>query len=175
MLNIYDQLVIAGLDTVEERRSAYSLFHLATHDTDRQWIVDEPSIISNAVEETSAVTRSSPKDERSARTSTSTGCQLRKGEMVMLLMPAAIRDQRSVRTADEIHFDRRRTTSSPSAPALHRCLGSHLARMEMAVGLEEWQPAHSRVPARRPSRRSSNEADSSGSVPCPSVGPGPGS
>ena len=41
ILNIFNQLMLAGLDTVKSALS-YSFLHLATHDTDRRRVVDDP-------------------------------------------------------------------------------------------------------------------------------------
>ena len=50
ILNIFNQLMLAGLDTVKSALS-YSLLYLATHDADRRRIGHEPSIIPTAIEE----------------------------------------------------------------------------------------------------------------------------
>ena len=50
VLNMFNQLVLAGLDTVKSALS-YAMLHLATSDADRRRIATEPSIIPNAIEE----------------------------------------------------------------------------------------------------------------------------
>ena len=50
ILNIFNQLMLAGLDTVKSALS-YSLLYLATHDSERRRMVHEPSIIPSAIEE----------------------------------------------------------------------------------------------------------------------------
>ncbi len=45
-----------------------------------------------------------------------------------------------------VFLDRAKNNHLSFGGGPHRCLGSHLARMEMAVGLEEW---HRRIPAYR--------------------------
>jgi cytochrome P450 len=71
------------------------------------------------------------------------GCPLKKGDMVLFPLAAAGRDANQYERASEIDFDRGpfRHISFGSGP--HRCLGSHLARVELAVALEEW---HKRIP-----------------------------
>jgi cytochrome P450 len=136
-LNIFNQLVLAGLDTVKSALS-YAHLHLATTPADRRRIVNEPEIIPLAVEE---ILRAFPlvmEGRKIARDVDFHGVTMRKGEMVMLLLPAAMHDPEMFERADEIIIDRVRNNHFAFGAGPHRCLGSHLARMEMRVGLEEW-------------------------------------
>jgi cytochrome P450 len=45
--------------------------------------------------------------------------------------------------ADTVDFDRGRNRHLSFGGGAHRCLGSHLARLEVRVALEEW---HRRIP-----------------------------
>jgi cytochrome P450 len=56
---------------------------------------------------------------------------------------AANLDERQFPTADQVDFDRERNRHIAFGAGPHRCLGSHLARMELRVALEEW---HRRIP-----------------------------
>jgi cytochrome P450 len=71
------------------------------------------------------------------------GTPIKKDEMVMLLLGAANIDPAEFEGADEVRFDRSRNRHIAFGAGAHRCLGSHLARMELRVGLEEW---HRRIP-----------------------------
>ena len=66
--------------------------------------------------------------------------------MVMLALPAVMHDGDFFERADEVIIDRARNNHMAFGAGPHRCLGSHLARMEMVVGLEEW---HRRIPEYR--------------------------
>ena len=71
------------------------------------------------------------------------GVDMKAGEMVTLLLGAANLDPGEFSDADVVDFDRARNRHLAFGGGPHRCLGSHLARMEMRVALEEW---HRRVP-----------------------------
>jgi cytochrome P450 len=71
------------------------------------------------------------------------GCPLKKGDMVLFPLAAAGRDPRQYDQPAEIDFDRGRVRHISFGAGPHRCLGSHLARLELAIGLEEW---HRRIP-----------------------------
>ena len=74
------------------------------------------------------------------------GVPIRAGEMVMLALPTVMHDPDEYDRPDEVLFDREKNNHLSFGGGPHRCLGSHLARMEMAVGLEEW---HRRIPEYR--------------------------
>ena len=63
--------------------------------------------------------------------------------MVMLLLGAANIDPGEFEGSEEVSFDRSRNRHIAFGGGPHRCLGSHLARMELRVGLEEW---HRQIP-----------------------------
>ena len=72
------------------------------------------------------------------------GVELRQGELVH----AADRRRQHRRrpsspTRSAVDFDRERNRHIAFGAGPHRCLGSHLARMELRVALEEW---HRRIP-----------------------------
>jgi cytochrome P450 len=145
VLNIFNQLMLAGLDTVKSALS-YSLLHLATHDADRRRIVMEPAIIPTAVEE---FLRAYPLVMEGRKLSQDVdfhGVPMRAGEMIMLVLPTIMRDPDQFERPDEIIIDRAKNNHLSFGGGPHRCLGSHLARMEMATGLEEW---HRRIPEYR--------------------------
>ena len=135
-------MFMAGLDTVAAQLT-FSFWHLATHDTDRQRIVDEPAIIPTAIEEFlryySFVTpgRKVMKDTEIA------GCPIKDGEMVYLPLVSANRDPREFDRAGEVVIDREVNRHIAFGAGPHRCLGSHLARQELRVAMEMW---HERIP-----------------------------
>ena len=52
-------------------------------------------------------------------------------------------DEAAFENAGVVDFDRERNVHVAFGAGPHRCLGSHLARMELRVGMEEW---HRRIP-----------------------------
>jgi cytochrome P450 len=135
-------LFMAGLDTVAMQLS-YSFLHLATHHDDRRRIVADPSLIPSAIEEFlryySFVTpgRKVMKDVDHA------GCPMQAGQMVYLPLVSANRDGREFPHADQVIIDRTENRHIAFGAGPHRCLGSHLARQELNIGLAEW---HLRIP-----------------------------
>lgn len=142
LLNCLLLLFMAGLDTVASQLS-YAMLHLATHPADRARIAAEPTIIPKAVEE---MLRAYP-IVQTARKATQDmdfhGCPVKAGDMASFPMAAAGRDENMYPAARKVDFDRGVTRHLSFGGGPHRCLGSHLARQEMAIVLEEW---HRHIP-----------------------------
>lgn len=143
ILDICFLTLIAGLDTVTATLGCDIAF-LAANPDHRSRIVEDPSLIPGAIEElfrwetpVTSVPRKLMQDV------TVGGVDLKKGEIVMLLLGAANLDHRQFLEADSVDFGRERNRHIAFGGGPHRCLGSHLARMEMRVALEEW---HRRIP-----------------------------
>jgi cytochrome P450 len=131
-------LTLAGLDTTRAELG-YMFHHLATHDDDRRRLIAEPEIIPYAVEETLRLFTIIFGDGRKVATDTEFhGVSLKKGDMVYGLVSAANRDPSVYEQAEEYVVDRKKNHHFGFASGPHRCLGMHLARREMAVGVEEW-------------------------------------
>jgi cytochrome P450 len=142
VLNIYNQLVLAGLDTVKSALG-YSIWHLARHPADRARLSTEPGLAAPAVEEFLRAFPLVMDGRKVVRDLDFHGVRMKKGEMVMVCLPAGMRDPGAFERPDEILLDRQRNNHMTFGAGPHRCLGSHLARLEMKVALEEW---HARIP-----------------------------
>jgi cytochrome P450 len=59
-------------------------------------------------------------------------------DWVLLPFPAANRDPEQFDRADEVVIDRKVNKHAAFGLGIHRCVGSHLARMELRVALEVW-------------------------------------
>jgi len=66
------------------------------------------------------------------------GCPMKAEEWVLLPFPAANRDPEMFENPDEVVIDREENRHAAFGLGIHRCAGSHLARMELRVALEEW-------------------------------------
>jgi cytochrome P450 len=131
-------LTLAGLDTTRSELG-YMFHYLANHPEDRKRLIDEPEIIPYAVEETLRLFTIIFGDGRKVTTDTEFhGVELKKGDMVYGLVSAANRDPNVYERAEEFVVDRQKNHHFGFASGPHRCLGMHLARREMAVGVEEW-------------------------------------
>jgi cytochrome P450 len=135
-------MFMAGLDTVAIQLS-YSFWHLATHDADRAWVAGQPEIIPSAVEELLRAYSFVPTQRLVTRDTEFHGCPVKAGDMAMFPIPAACRDPKLFDRPNEVILDRAANNHFAFGAGPHRCLGSHLARRELRVALEEW---HSRIP-----------------------------
>jgi hypothetical protein len=117
---------------------------LARNPAQRQALVDDPSLIEMAVEELVRLDPPAPFTPRVTTAATTIdGHELPAGSHVSTYLAVANRDP-AVR-AHPFDLDFRRTENPHASFGLgvHRCLGSHLARLEMRIVYEEW---HRRIP-----------------------------
>jgi len=142
LLNCLVLLFVAGLDTVANQLS-YSLHHLATHAADRKRLVAEPTLTPIAVEELLRAYPIVQPSRKATRDIDFHGCPIHAGDMIMLPLAAAGRDDAAYRDAKAVDFDRESSRHLSFGAGPHRCLGSHLARQELKIVLEEW---HRRIP-----------------------------
>jgi cytochrome P450 len=61
----------------------------------------------------------------------------------MIMLGSANTDEAEFEDAQQVRFDREVNRHLAFGGGIHRCLGSHLARMELRVALREW---HRRIP-----------------------------
>lgn len=143
ILDICFLFLIAGLDTVTDSLSCFFAF-LAQSPEHRRQIVQDPSVIPNAVEE---LLRWETPVTQTPRVATAdavvAGCPIAAGSFVSVQLGAANVDPAELPDAMEVRFDRDVNRHLAFGGGVHRCLGSHLARRELRVALREW---HRRIP-----------------------------
>ncbi len=66
------------------------------------------------------------------------GAPIRKGDYVSCATMIANRDPEEFECPEKIDLTREDNRHTAFAYGPHRCLGSHLARREIVIGLEEW-------------------------------------
>jgi cytochrome P450 len=135
-------MFMAGLDTVAAQLT-FSFWHLATHVADRRRIVDDPSLVDSAVEEFLRYYSFVTPGRKVVRDTEIAGCPIKQGQMVYLPLVSANRDPREFERAGEVLIDRAANRHIAFGAGPHRCLGSHLARQELRIALQEW---HARIP-----------------------------
>ena len=138
LLNILFLLMFAGLDTVTSSMSC-TFAWLAQHSTERQRLVDDPSLIPTAIEEIMRYESPVPSGSRYADEEDidlGDGLVIRKGEAMHPVWAAANVDPTAFEDPMTVDFGRR-PNHIVFASGLHRCLGSHLARLEMRLAVEE--------------------------------------
>ncbi|MGH8983128.1 MAG: cytochrome P450 [Acidimicrobiia bacterium] len=143
LLDICYLLIIAGLDTVTATLDCAIAF-LARNPEARQQLVDRPELAPAVVEE--LLRYESPvmmTPRRVKQDVTIAAVDLKAGDSVTLLIGAGNLDDAEFDGADGVDFERERNRHLAFGAGPHRCLGSHLARLEVRVALEEW---HRRIP-----------------------------
>ena len=63
---------------------------------------------------------------------------MKADDWILLSFPAANRDPAQFDRAGEVVIDREVNRHAAFGLGIHRCVGSHLARMELRVALEVW-------------------------------------
>ena len=130
-------LLIAGIDTTWSAIGA-SLWHLAKIPGDRRRLAAEPGLLPTAIEEFlrafAPVTMA-----RLVREDVHwRGVDMKADDWILLSFPAANRDPAQFDRAGEVVIDREVNRHAAFGLGIHRCLGSHLARMELRVALQVW-------------------------------------
>lgn len=138
-------LYLGGLDTVASEFGF--MFHFLAQNPDhRRQLVETPAIIPNAVEEFLRYFSIITLGRTVAQDVEFKGCPMRAGDRVMISTVAAGRDEREFADAEKVDFNRKLNRHLAFGAGPHRCIGSHLARAELIIGLEEW---HKRIPEYR--------------------------
>jgi cytochrome P450 len=130
-------MFMAGLDTVSIQL-AYSFWYLAGHPDHRAQIVDDPSVIPAAVEELLRCFAFVAPARKVVQDTDFHGCPLKTGDMVYVPISGATRDPGLFEDGGAVNFGRPTNNHIAFGAGPHRCLGSHLARRELRVALEEW-------------------------------------
>lgn len=129
-------LFFAGLDTVANAMS-FIMNYLAQDQALQARLRAEPDKIPHAMEELIRRHAVAPVVRIVAKDECWRGLNLRKGDMALLNYPAANLDPRMFDHPDEVDVDRERINHIAFGSGPHRCLGRHLARIEMVVLIEE--------------------------------------
>ncbi|MEV5651103.1 cytochrome P450 [Nocardia sp. NPDC052254] len=135
-------LVVAGLHTVQGAL-AWGLVHLTWNPAERQMLINDPDVIPQAVEEILRMETASSSGRRATRDVEIGGVSIKEGDQLLLLMTSANRDSTEFENADTLILDREPNRHIAFGAGAHRCLGSHLARIELRLALEE---IHRRLP-----------------------------
>ncbi|WP_433466315.1 cytochrome P450 [Spirillospora sp. CA-128828] len=136
-------LLIAGIDTTWSAIGA-SLWHLAKTPADRERLVAEPSLLPTALEEFLRVYAPVTMARLVREDTRLGGVDMKAEDWILLSFPAANRDPEQFDRADEVVIDREVNRHAAFGLGIHRCVGSHLARMELRIALEVWLE---RIPA----------------------------
>ena len=144
MLDILGLLMIAGLDTVAASLGCF-LSYLARTPDQRKLLVDNPDVTRRAVEELMRYESPVTEGYRVAKADIDlpSGVHVPAGSWMLISWSAANVDPAVFENPLKVDFNREPNPHIGFASGFHRCLGSHLARLELSVALNAW---HSRIP-----------------------------
>jgi cytochrome P450 len=130
-------LLIAGIDTTWSAIGA-SLWHLARTPADRARLAAEPALLPMAVEELLRAYAPVTMARLVRQDMNWHGVDMKADDWILLSFPAANRDPAQFDRAGEVVIDREVNRHAAFGLGIHRCVGSHLARMELRVALGTW-------------------------------------
>jgi cytochrome P450 len=143
VLNICHLLLLAGLDTVTGTLEvAFGL--LARRPDLQSELANDTQLVPGAVEELLRWVVTSPTQFRVATKDTEIeGFAIRRGDPVAVLIATENFDPERFDSPTDVNLRRQPNSHVAFSEGVHRCLGSHLARLELAIALREW---HRRIP-----------------------------
>ncbi len=136
LCNIFMLLLIAGLHTTQGSL-AWGIIHLAAHPDQRATLVADPSLIPAAVEEVLRMEAAVSMGRRVVHDTELGGVRLRAGDQMLVMLAGANRDGREFDNPDDVQVSRTPNRHLSFGTGPHRCLGSHLARVELRIAFEE--------------------------------------
>ena len=130
--------VLAGLDTVTAM-IGFTLLHLAREETLRRQMVGDPSLVGPVIEEILRLEQPAPTTPRVTTQDVEVcGTLIPAGSQVTLCLGTVNRDAGRFPHPDRIDPAQADTGHLAFGGGIHRCLGSHLARRELRLVVEEF-------------------------------------
>jgi cytochrome P450 len=127
---------LGGLDT--SRSAIAGICWLMAQQPELEARVRDPRWIRNDMDEFVRLLSPVASLGRIATTDTEVGgCPVKQGEHLLLRFDSANRDEAKFPNGDQLQFDPPRTGTAGFGLGIHRCIGMHLARVQMAVAMEE--------------------------------------
>ena len=143
ILDIGFLFIIAGLDTVTATLTC-SIAYLARNPEHRRALAADPSLVPGAVEELLRWETPVPGVARVlAQDAEIAGTTYPAGTKCTVLIGSANTDESEFADPERVDFGREGNRHLGFGGGIHRCLGSHLARLELRVAIEEF---HRRIP-----------------------------
>lgn len=143
VLDICYLFILGGLDTVTSTLDC-SIAYLAQHPEHQRALVERPELVPHAVEELLRLQTPVMQVLRVvAQEHEMHGVQMKPGDHVMVMLGSADTDPSEFDDPHELLIERGSNRHFAFGGGPHRCLGSHLARLELHLALEE---LHKRLP-----------------------------
>jgi cytochrome P450 len=125
-------LFIAGLDTVINGMG-FAVRHLAMNPDLQDQLRANPDLIVEAAEEMLRRYSFAVPQRRVGKDCTFAGWSMKENEWLVLYYPAANLDSREFAEPEKFDLDRENKVHLAFGAGVHRCLGAHLARVELQV------------------------------------------
>jgi cytochrome P450 len=143
LLGTVTLVFLAGLDTVTAMLSFIMAF-LARNPDHYARLVKDRTLIGTAVEELMRAHGVSGMERGATHDLEFRGVHFVQGDRIVFMPQMFGMDDEQIPDPEKVDFDRQVSTHLVFGAGPHRCLGSHLARIELKVFLEEWT---ARIPA----------------------------
>src|SRR5581483_2278190 len=129
-------VLIAGLHTTQGSLG-WGMMHLAEHPDARAKLAADPSLIEDAVEEILRIEAAVAPGRRVTRDVEIGGVMMRENDQLLMLLCSANRDPSVFDNAAGMTLDRSPNKHLSFGGGRHRCVGSHLARLELRIAFEQ--------------------------------------
>ncbi len=137
ILGICYLLFVGGLDTVASSLGFYFKY-LAEHPEQQTLLRENSALIPDAVEELLRIHSVVMVSRFLTEDTELGGVSMKKGDCIAIYMTFASFDAAEVDRPDDVDFSRVPNRHVAFSFGPHRCIGSHLARRELIIAIEEW-------------------------------------
>lgn len=135
-LGAINVLFLGGLDTTRSAIGTIAM-HIAMQ-PELEERVRDPRWVRNDMDEFVRLTSPVATFGRTVTADTEIGgCPIKKGERILVRFDSANRDEAKFDHADQLQFEPPRGGNAGFGLGIHRCIGMHLARVEIAIAFEE--------------------------------------
>ena len=137
MIGMVVMLFIGGLDTVVGSLG-FQFRYLAENLEQQKMLRENPEMLGDAIEEMFRAFAIVTTGRIATQDTEYAGITIKKGDMVTASTMLSTRDPDEFENPHELDLTRSPNRHNAFSFGPHRCLGSHLARLEVTIALQEW-------------------------------------
>ncbi|WP_370500893.1 cytochrome P450 [Mycolicibacterium sp. jd] len=142
LFRMFFLLLMGGLHTVQGSLT-WTIAHLSKNPEQRAALIADPELTPKAVEEILRIEAAVIPGRRATRDVEIGGVRIAKDDQLILTLCSANRDAEQFTDPGVLDINRSPNRHLSFGAGVHRCLGSHLGRIELKIALEE---LHRRIP-----------------------------
>jgi len=142
LMRTFILVLIAGLHTTQGSL-AWGIMHMSQSPGARAKLIEDPELLPYAIEEILRIEAAVSPGRRATRDTELGGVEIRQDDQLVLLLSSANRDESEFEDPDAVRFGREHNRHLSFGSGEHRCIGAHLARVELRIAFEE---IHKRLP-----------------------------